>query len=93
MLAALNRYIENGIRPGGFLNAVLCNDLKEAIGRADYINMPLIPSYVNWLYNEAPSACWGSSQKVDSWIAAKQTEWFNQSDTPTVPSKDGLSDG
>lgn len=35
---ALERYLNNGIMPGSFMTAVLENNLKEAIGRADMTN-------------------------------------------------------
>jgi large subunit ribosomal protein L9 len=35
MIGGLRRYIENGIGPGDFLWAVLTNDLRGAIERAD----------------------------------------------------------
>ena len=38
MHGAVIRYVEDGIEPGGFLEAVLCNDLKGAVMRADAIN-------------------------------------------------------
>jgi len=68
MLEALLRYVEQGVRPGHFLCAVLTNDLQEAVGRADDENMRIIPAYVAWLYNEAPSSCWGTQSKVDLWV-------------------------
>lgn len=66
---ALKRYIVEGIDPGGFLFAVLTNDLKEAVSRADHINLQRIPDIVKFLYNEAPGPCWGSREKVAAWMA------------------------
>lgn len=60
-------WIENGINAGSFGMAVLTNDLKEAIGRADDINKEHLPSIVAWLYNYAPSDCWGSVENVENW--------------------------
>jgi hypothetical protein len=68
-LEALRRYIEHGILPGHFLTAVLRNDLKEAVARADPVNQALLPVYVQWLYNRAPAACWGSPAQVAAWIS------------------------
>jgi len=67
MVGAIERWIEHGIPPGDFLMAVLCNDLKEAVGRADDINVTLLPAYVSYFYNDAPSQCWGSPEKVLAW--------------------------
>lgn len=61
-------YIEKGYEPGGFARAVLENNLVEAFGRADHINQMSLQSIVSWVYNYAPSACWGSPEKVDAWL-------------------------
>ena len=68
MQGGLKRYIEEGVTPGGFLVAVLENNLKEAFGRADQENQLIIRNYVEFLYNFAPGACWGSVEKVTNWI-------------------------
>ncbi len=64
----LQRYIENRIEPGGFLRAVLENDLAGAFGRADILNRARMFEIVSWLYNEAPSICWGSREAVKRWL-------------------------
>jgi len=46
MMDAIDRYINQGIQPGHFLTGVICNDLKEAISRADDENMTNQPAYV-----------------------------------------------
>lgn len=68
MMGGLKRYIENHIPPGDFLTAIICNDLFEAVGRADDVNAANIPAYVGYFYNEAPSACWGSKEKMKAWV-------------------------
>lgn len=79
MLEALNAYIEQGHPVGNFLTAVLENNLKEAVGRADSTNILCIPAYVIYLYNEAPSACWGSPEKVAAWCGTAEMEATNGS--------------
>ena len=71
MLPALNRYVKHGIVPGSFLYAVLCNDLKEAVACADDENIQQLPEYVRYLYNNVPSPCWGSVERVNAWIKDK----------------------
>jgi hypothetical protein len=63
--AGLARYLELGLEPGGFLCAVLDNDLSEAVGRcADFAALkPLCL----WLDNHAPTDCWGSKEKRLAW--------------------------
>jgi hypothetical protein len=68
LMPCFRRYIDHHIPTGGFLEAVLSNDLKEAVGRADSQNMWLLPVIVAWLYNEAPMTCWGSRERVREWL-------------------------
>ncbi len=68
----LDLWIQFGILPGGFLTAVLCNDLMDACGRADNSNIHNLPAYCAFLYNEAPPACFGSPAKVEAWIEARR---------------------
>lgn len=65
---SMQRYIENRISPGSFCTAVLCNDMTGAFARADHINRYKLFEIVSWLYNEAPSPCWGSPEKVNAWL-------------------------
>jgi len=60
-------WIEHGISPGSFGMAVLNNDLKEAVARADHINKIHLTTIVSWLYNFAPIDCWGSYEKTNAW--------------------------
>jgi hypothetical protein len=64
----LAEYAVYGRQVGGFLTAVLCNDLMDACGRADATNKALIPAYAKILYNDMPSGCYGSGAKHDAWI-------------------------
>lgn len=67
MIGGLRRYIENGILPGSFLSALLSNDLRSTFERADDENRRCIENYVRFLYNYAPSECWGSPAKFNAW--------------------------
>jgi len=66
--AGLRRYIEDHVQPGGFLSAVLRNDLRDAVMAADDINRARLDQYVIFLYNHAPSACWGGERWFNAWI-------------------------
>lgn len=68
MMPAIRRYIDKGIEPGGFLAAVICNDLRGAVGRADAENLSQLPAFVSYFYNDAPSSCWGSPEKFEAWL-------------------------
>ncbi len=54
MREGMRRYIEKGAEVGSFLMAVLSNDLMEAAGRADHINLERLADYAHFLYNYAP---------------------------------------
>lgn len=69
MRDAVRRYVEDGIEPGGFLKAVLCNDLKGAVIRADNINKKNIVNWVHFVIWELPGLCQGSEEKYKNWIA------------------------
>jgi len=68
MRDGLLSYVLHGLPPGGFLKAVLANDLKGAVNRADMNNLNAIERYVDFLHKYAPSDCWGNLGKVNSWF-------------------------
>jgi hypothetical protein len=74
VIAALDRYVNQRIAPGDFLTAVLCNDLRESIGRADQANLAAIHGIVSYVYSELPSGCWGSPERFRAWMAADDRE-------------------
>lgn len=63
----LVRWLHDGVPPGDFLRAVLENDLKGACERADLHNRGRLFDIVDFLYNWAPGAAWGSPEKVAAW--------------------------
>ena len=72
MMPGIERYVEYGVRPGSFLTAIIENNLVQAVGQADEENMQNIPAFVDYFYNMAPLACWGSPAKMQAWVAAKK---------------------
>jgi hypothetical protein len=68
----LTRYLREHCPTGSFLEAVISNDLREACGRADDRNLWHLPVLVAYLYNEAPSAAWGSRDKYENWISGRE---------------------
>lgn len=71
-LDALKRYVEHKIPTGGFLQAVLENNLTEAFAQADSENREALWEIVKYVYNELPFTCWGSPQKVKEWLTVKE---------------------
>jgi len=68
----LERYVRDRTPAGGFLSAVLSNDLTEACGRADMRNQIRLHEIVSYIYNNLPMLCWGSPEKVDAWLNRKE---------------------
>lgn len=64
---SVRRYVEEGGHVGHFLEAVFADSLSEAVGRADSTNRDLLVEWVMFVYNELPSGCWGSTEKVREW--------------------------
>jgi hypothetical protein len=62
----MRRYLEEGIPTGGFLRAVLENDLMGAVKRASPGTNLL--ALVDWLLEHAPADAWGSVEAVSNWI-------------------------
>jgi len=65
----LNRYMTHRIPTGGFLRAVLENDLRGTVTRIS----PAIPNstifiLVTLLNNYASAESWGSKEKVAAWL-------------------------
>lgn len=68
MHQGLLRYVIYGIRPGAFLTAVITNNLRLAFECADEHNGHAMAAWVAFFYNHCPSGCWGSAEKMKSWI-------------------------
>lgn len=71
---AIRAYVDNHRRPGQFLQAVIRNDLAEAVARADGENLTNLIAIVGYFYNEAPGTCWGSKEKLEAWLKLGETE-------------------
>lgn len=64
----IERYINHRLHPGSFLEAVVCNDLKRAVDRADLVNQNCLAEYIRWFHNRAPATCWGSRENYEKWM-------------------------
>lgn len=61
-------YILNGREQGSFCMAVVENNLFRAFEKADLVNQQGMSAIVTWLWNYAPTKCWGSPEKVEAWM-------------------------
>lgn len=65
---AVRRYVENGIQPGSFLEAIFSNDLKQAFWRADDTNRYVIHAWVDFICWGVPASCQGSVENFQNWV-------------------------
>ena len=72
MKEAIDRYVADHIPVGGFLEAVLSNDLTAAFGRADEENRANLYDIIRYCYWKIPGTCWGSPAKVEEWVSGTQ---------------------
>lgn len=72
--ASIDRYVADHVEPGGFVRAVLENNLKESFGRADSENREALFDIVCYCYNEVPLNCWGSPDRVQKWLDSPEVE-------------------
>lgn len=78
MVAGFKNYVERGIAPGGFMTALLSNDLTNAMSRADLTNRELLvwtidddgesvaPAWIKWLIWDVPGELCGSKEAIIS---------------------------
>ena len=72
MQEGLIEYFNSHRPPGGFLTAVLSNDLMGAFGKADLTNRHAMHSYAVGLFNCGDPKAYGSKEAVAAWIENKE---------------------
>jgi len=77
---SLDRYANEGCPTGGFLKAVLANDLMQAFAKADMDSMEAMPAIVGYVYNSMPSNCHGSYDIVAAWVERHKEHRLSRSD-------------
>ena len=69
LLEGLDRYVRENIPTGGFLRAVLENDLSGAFNRcSDPSQLTTIKPLLRYFFGCLPAPCWGTSAKVKAWL-------------------------
>lgn len=69
LVDALQDYVQHGKPLGDFLRSCIENNLKEACGRADGVNISQLPAFVGYMVNEMPAPSQGSPARYLAWIA------------------------
>lgn len=64
----IRRYVDDRIKPGSFITAVLSNNLRDSFGKGDQENRDTLFEIVRYLYWEVPGDCWGSHERVSEWL-------------------------
>lgn len=59
-----------GTLPGGFLTAVLCNDLICAVSMADTASLQYLPLVTKFVWNRVPQAAYGSAERMRDYVDA-----------------------
>lgn len=80
MQDGMRRYVEQGIPPGGFATAVLENKLAESFLKADTDNTHYMREWAVFMWEEMPTAAWGSTEKVAAWIAHNGLKGIKEAD-------------
>lgn len=70
----LDAWAATGRPCGHFATAILSNDLREAVGRADTDHLRALPAIVAYVYNRLPIGCWGSPEAMDRWLSILNEE-------------------
>ena len=71
MIDGVQNYVCNGIPGGSFLTSVFENDLMGAYANGDNLNTALLRDWTMLIYNDLPTGCHGSKEKVNDWIEAR----------------------
>lgn len=92
MTDGLTHYILHGVKPGSFLCAVLCNDLKEAVVRADEVNRQRLLDYVHFLVQWTGPDIWGSKEAFETWHKRGGFAGLNKLVEATTPVQPGVTE-
>tara|TARA_R100001086_G_scaffold117964_1_gene60611 strand:+ start:262 stop:549 length:288 start_codon:yes stop_codon:yes gene_type:complete len=75
ILEAISDYAENRTPRGGFVTAVLENNLSLAVHRADPESLKGLVDIVRFVHWEIPAPCHGSKEIVEAWLEGTGKTW------------------
>lgn len=84
---SMERYLLQGLAPGGFATAMLACDWERALYNADTHNRTVFWAIAMWIRERLPGGSWGSYEAVDAWCRdqdSRRTEFKEQYDKETV---------
>lgn len=71
---AIFNYLVHGYEPGGFLTAVLCNDLYRAATVCDFENAKRLTEVARFIIHALPLACYGNRERMAEWMKLSERE-------------------
>lgn len=80
--ARIDDYVTHGRGVGGFLRAVLENDLMHAVQFADDENLVALPHIVAYITDRVPVRAWGSERAVTAHLATMKSTTEKMHDSP-----------
>ena len=78
ILDGIHNYVGKQRKPGHFLQAVIKNDLYEAVLRADEETIKYLRLIVRYFSHETPAPCWGSEEKMKRWLDHYGKMWMEE---------------
>ena len=78
-----NNFLMYGMMPGGFLEAVLRNDLYRAASCADHQNRNMLADVALSVYHNFPPGSFGNEENVKAWAAdtsGQRTAWAERAE-------------
>jgi hypothetical protein len=66
----IQAYHKEKLPPGGFLSAILSNDLASAVLKADSESQRHVVEITKYCWDNLPSNIWGSIDKVDAHLTS-----------------------
>jgi hypothetical protein len=71
---AIFNYLVHGYEPGGFLTAVITNDLRRAACVADFENIERLGHVARFVAHALPEICTGSWNAMSYWMQLSERE-------------------
>ncbi len=65
-IQSLLDYIMDGVRPAGFLKAVIINNFTEVM-RFTTVETPLLDTWCRFMHWEMPVTSWGNRKRLSDW--------------------------
>ncbi len=69
LLDHIKDYVERGVLPGWFLQAVITNNFRQAVFRVPKEEANNLEAYAHYFYAIVPAECHGSEEAMKAWVA------------------------